>query len=58
MDGPRVMSKKGWLRDNMLAFLHSYRVKEVRKRKTNIIYSCICVESRKMVQMNLFARQK
>ena len=29
-----------------------------QKRKTNIIYSRIYVESRKMVQMNLFTRQK
>ena len=28
---------------------------EVRKKKTNIIYSCIYMESRKMIQMNLFA---
>ena len=29
-----------------------------RKRKTNIVYQCIYSESRKMVQMNQFARQK
>ena len=31
---------------------------EVRKRKTNIVYQHIYVESRIMVQMNWFARQK
>ena len=31
---------------------------EVRKRKTNIIYKHMYVESRKMVQMKWFARQK
>ena len=35
----------------------SYRVKKVRKRKTNIVHKGIYVEARKMVQMNLFARQ-
>ena len=29
-----------------------------RERKTNIVYSYICVEPRKMVQMNRFAGQK
>ena len=31
---------------------------EVSQRKTNIIYYHLYVESRKMVQMNLFAKQK
>ena len=31
---------------------------EVRKRKTNIIQYCPYVESGKMIQMNLFAKQK
>ena len=31
---------------------------EVRKRKTNIVYLCIYVESRKMVRLNWFARPK
>ena len=31
---------------------------EIRKRKTKILYSCIYMESRKMVQINLFAKQK
>ena len=31
---------------------------EVRKRKTNVIYKCMYVEPRKMVQMNWFAGQK
>ena len=35
-----------------------YRVKSVRKRKTNIVYERIYMGSRKMVQMNLFARQQ
>ena len=35
----------------------SYRVNYVRKRKTNIVY-CLYVESRKIIQMNLFAKQK
>ena len=30
-----------------------YRVKQVRKRKANIVYSCIYMESRKMVLTNL-----
>ena len=30
----------------------------VRKRKTNVIKYCLYVESRKMAQMNLFAKQK
>ena len=34
------------------------RVKRVRKRKTNTVYKRIYVESRKMIQMNLFAEQK
>ena len=29
-----------------------------RKEKTNIVYSCIYMESRKMIQMNLFPRQE
>ena len=32
-------------------------MKQVRKRKTNIIYQLIHAESRKMAQMNLFAGQ-
>ena len=31
-----------------------YRVKWVRKKNINIVYWCICMESRKMVLMNLF----
>ena len=31
---------------------------EVRQKEKNIIYSRIYIESRKMVQMNVFARQK
>ena len=30
----------------------------VRKRETNIIEYCLYVESKKMIQMNLFRRQK
>ena len=33
-------------------------MKYVRKRKTNIIYKCLYVEPRKVVQMNWFAGQK
>ena len=35
-----------------------YEVKQVRKEKTNVASNCSHVESRKMVQMNLFAKQK
>ena len=31
---------------------------EVRQRKSNIIWYCLYVESKKMVQMNLFTKQK
>ena len=31
---------------------------EVRKRKINIVYQCMYMESRKMVPMNLFAGQQ
>ena len=43
---------------NMLSRRLSYRVKKVRKRKTNIIYYHLYVEFRKMAQMNLFTKQK
>jgi hypothetical protein len=33
-------------------------MKSVRKRKTNIIYEYTCMESRKMVLMNLFPQQQ
>ena len=33
-------------------------VSEVSQRKTNIIRYCLYVESKKMVQMNLFIKQK
>ena len=32
-------------------------MKQVRKRKTNIALYCVYIESRKMVQMDLFAGQ-
>ena len=35
-----------------------YRVKQVRKSKTSIIYKCIYMESRKMVLMNLSVGQQ
>ena len=31
---------------------------EVRKRKTNIVHECIYMKSRKMVQINIFARKE
>ena len=31
---------------------------KVRQKKTNIIWYCLYVESKKMVQMNLFTKQK
>ena len=31
---------------------------EIRKRKTNIVYQCMYVQSRKMVQMNLIPGHK
>ena len=33
-------------------------MKYVRKRKTNTVYQCIYMESRKMILMNLFAGQE
>ena len=38
--------------------LESVVQNEVRKRKTNIIYQCTYVETRKMVLMNLFAGER
>ena len=35
-----------------------YTVKSVRKRKTSIVYQRVYMEPRKMVLMNLFARQQ
>lgn len=32
-------------------------MKQVRNRKANVTYERICVESRKMIQMNLFAKE-
>ena len=38
--------------------LETFIQSEVRKRKPNIIQYCLYVESRRMIQMNWFARQK
>ena len=38
--------------------LETVILSEVRKRITNIIYKCTYVKSRRMVRMNLLAKQK
>ena len=38
--------------------LETVILSEVRQRKTNITYECMHVKSRRMVQMNLLAKQK
>ena len=53
---PRPIRECTWMAWELYQSLNSHL--RSGRRKTNIIYYHICVESRKMVQMNLFPRQE